>query len=572
MSDAHVAPALNVGFPRLKKLSVYGHESNDLAPNLIWFLYHSPNLTEFKFQVVALLDPRSMQVFMISLAKLLPRLKRLTIKFTYIEQETAFEILEMCFNHSQLIDLQYDICGSDYKIYSEDFNEYAPRLDALLRSLKDADKAKVTAGQPIGLGLKSLMLPNIWEGYTKSFLVPFLRSHVPNLERFRIPGVHEFTGESDIQVLEEAISVGCPRLRHLSHCCQYGGEANYEDALIAAIRSCSRTGGLKSYTQYGCYEPSDQATGPIIRELLRYHADTLEEINFQDCGHVYSQSIQSIATTCKNLRTLIMNQDYSSPVALRFQDVSTEWVCRDLTMLHLMLDRDVIVRRRQKKGDVVNWAAQGFFVQIGRLTKLEELSLGCKASPDSSHLRSADLTLEEGWLAELSGLKKLWYLGMLTDYWSVMEQEEVEFMDTNWPNLEKIMFSSKYFEEETLERDHWKWLKTKRPYIVYEILPKIVKCDSFDPERSDREDDDDEPVKDFAPRLEALLKSLQDADKAKTASGQPTGLRLKSLALPEIPYPKNFMIPFPRPHVPHIERLRVPVIKAPFDDLDIRAF
>ncbi|KAK3823047.1 MAG: hypothetical protein J3Q66DRAFT_330740 [Benniella sp.] len=470
MSDAHVAPPSNVGLPCLNKLSVYGYESNKLAPNLIWFLYHSPNLTEFDFHGVTMLDPPSMQVLFISLAKLLPRLKRLSIKFTYIKRKTAFELLDMCFDHSQLIHLQCDFSCGGYKADPKDFNDYTSRLDALLKSLQDADKAKAEAGLPTGLSLKSLMLPNIWDGYPKDFLVPFLRSHVPNLERFRMPGIHEFTGEPDIQVLAEAISVGCPRLRHLSHCWQYGGGANHEYALIAAIHGCAKTGGLKSYSQYGYCERGYHKTGPVISVLLMYHADTLEEIKFRNCRHLYSQSIQTIATTCKNLRTLIMHQSDGWPVTLRLQDVSREWVCRDLTVLHLMLDRDVTVRWRQKIVDVVHQAAQGFFAQIGRLTKLEELSLDCKTGNDPSYLFCKDLTLEDGWLAELSGLKKLWHLEMLSDYWSPMSQEEVEFMDTNWPNLEKISFGLDFFkvEEGGLEKDHWKWLKNKRPYIIYE--------------------------------------------------------------------------------------------------------
>jgi len=470
---AHVALASNVGFPCLKKLSI-SHWRDIPASNLNWLLYHSPNLTDINIRGHFEPDSPSNQVFLILLAGLLPRLKRLSLEFSDIRLEAVFELLEMCFSHCQLIDLQFDFCCGEYKADPKDFNDYAPRLNALLKSLQDADKAKAEAGLPTGLSLKSLMLPNIWEGYTKDFLVPFLRSHVPNLERFRMPGVHELASESDIQVLEEAITVGCPRLRHLSHCWRYSGEANNEDALMAAIRSCARTGGLKSYIENGyCEEYYYYETSPMIVELLKLHADTLEVIEFRDCHHIYSKTIQSIAETCENLRTLIMHPSDDSPMSLRFEDVSTldaiGWACRDLAVLHLMLDRDVIVDWLEKKTDVVNRVVQGFFAEVGRLTKLEELSLGSKRSSTrrAEKLFAKDLTLKDGWLAKLARLNKLRHLQMYTDYWSSMGQEEVEFMDTNWPKLEKISFGWDEFDEEVLEEDHWKWLKKKRPPIVF---------------------------------------------------------------------------------------------------------
>jgi hypothetical protein len=91
----------------------------------------------------------------------------LSVKLSGIKLETAFELLKMCFSHCQLIDLQFDFCCGEYKTDPKDFIDYAPRLDELLRSLQDANKAK-------GLSLKSLMMPNIRKGYTKDFLVQFL--------------------------------------------------------------------------------------------------------------------------------------------------------------------------------------------------------------------------------------------------------------------------------------------------------------------------------------------------------------------------------------------------------------
>ncbi|KAK3823044.1 MAG: hypothetical protein J3Q66DRAFT_330736 [Benniella sp.] len=465
IAHVHASAASNVGFPSLRRLMIYTLEhTNPPTSNLLLILYHSPNLTELNIQRSFTMDPPLMQVLLIVLETQLPCLQRLAIQVSNIHQVTGFDLLEVCFNHPQLIDLQ---CGFYFD------NDYVPKLDALLKLLQDADKSKAEAGLPTGLRLKSLMLPDIWEGYPKDFLLPFLRSQVPVLERFRMPCVEGLVSEDDMQELEEAITVGCPRLTHLSGRMWFTEVTNYEGGFIAALHSCARNSGLKSFIGSGYCEEEHSENGSVVQELLEHHADTLEEIEFHESIHVNSGNINRIFSTCKNLRTLRMSPfDYPS-MSLRFQDVSTEWACRDLTVLQLFMDRQVVVPQGRNKVDIVTQAVQRFFAQVGRLTSLEELGLGSRMDLEREEwkLFAKDLTLDNGWLAELSGLKQLRHLRMYTDYWSSMVREDVEFMHVNWPKLEKISFGIDDFDEEVLEDYHWEWLKRRRPYLA--LVPGI---------------------------------------------------------------------------------------------------
>ncbi|KAF9347398.1 hypothetical protein BGX34_003169 [Mortierella sp. NVP85] len=445
---ALVASAVNVGFPRLKKLTISTPAPDNIPTSLLLILYHSPNLTELSIQRPFKLNPPLIQLFLIVLTTQLPCLQRLSIQPWDIKSMAVFELLEACLNHPQLTDLQCE--------FQMGHGAYDPWFTALLKCLEDADKAKEDAGRPTGSRLKSLMLPDIRDGYPKEFIIPFLRSHVPNLEQLRFPKVRWLVNEMDIQELEEAIAIGCPKLQHLSGSCCVD-EEDYCMAIIATIRSCA---GLKSFVGYDEEHPE---IGSVVKNLLEYHAGTLEKIEFLEGGCVSSDDIHSIVTRCKNLRTLRMNPDDGPTPALRFQAVSVEWVCRDITVLDILVDREVTVPQGRNKIDIVIQSAQRFFAQVGRLTKLEELSLGCKECLEDEDF-TKDLTLEYGWLGELAGLKQLRHLRMHTDYWSPMSHEDVEFMNTSWPKLEKISFGWGGYDR---DEDHWEWLRERRPHIVF---------------------------------------------------------------------------------------------------------
>ncbi|KAK3805033.1 MAG: hypothetical protein J3Q66DRAFT_423572 [Benniella sp.] len=117
----------------------------------------------------------------------------------------------------------------------------------------------------------------------------------------------------------------------------------------------------------------------------------------------------------------------------RLRDVvSSTCICHDVKQLHLFLESHVYALT-ERTLEIANQKSKEVYAQIGRLDKLEELGLGYILAGSAM----MDLTLEEGWLAELAGLKKLRHFHLLTDLWTSMGQAEVEFMVSNWPKLEK---------------------------------------------------------------------------------------------------------------------------------------
>ncbi|KAF9099021.1 hypothetical protein BGX27_000674 [Mortierella sp. AM989] len=81
-----------------------------------------------------------------------------------------------------------------------------------------------------------------------------------------------------------------------------------------------------------------------------------------------------------------------------------------------------------------------------------------------------DLTLKHGWLAELAGLKELQQFFMVSDFWSKMGQDEVEFMHVNWPRLERITFEDSFVADKAAieQQSHWQWLKVQRPKLIFD--------------------------------------------------------------------------------------------------------
>ncbi|KAK3823041.1 MAG: hypothetical protein J3Q66DRAFT_330730 [Benniella sp.] len=459
-------------YPRLRKFTIHAHESIAFLSLYSHLVLHSPNLTELNLQYGFKSDSLSMEHYLKALATTLPCLQRLTIKYKSTDTTTAFRLLEVCFAHPQLTDLQCDFFVDEDHCPAIEYDIYDPRFAALVKSLRDKDKANADAGQPTGLRLKSLSLPDLLEGYPTDFLIPFLGSYVPKLERLCIPRVNKLD-EADVRRLEEAIEIGCPRLQHLSSNWNNSDDESDEGwkTFISVLRGCTKA-GLRTY-QTEFFKDDFFSQGSITEKLLLYHGETLEEIEFPECFRISSRCIQSILATCRNLRKFRMEPYSELPCDLHFRDVLTEWVCRDITVLDLRLERQVDVPEGRSEGEVMAEAAQRVYSQIGRLVKLEDLRLYYYEHCGRVGWLVYDLMLEIGWLGELAGLKNLRHFGTDSHNWDFMGPAEVEFMDTNWPKLQSITsggVTSLYGSRSQM--DLWNRMKERRPYIVYnEIDP-----------------------------------------------------------------------------------------------------
>ncbi|KAK3823038.1 MAG: hypothetical protein J3Q66DRAFT_330723 [Benniella sp.] len=464
-SLAYEEPVPNDGFPHLKELTLKSMNPRSIDPSFlsrtVEVLYHTPHLTRFTITWdIVEFDQQLSNLFSAALTTQLPHLQSLSISITEMESELGLDIMKACFRHPQLTEL---LLNSGVVFSPSSDHAYRLKFDELTESLLDVDKAKTDCFQPAGLLLKTLRLPDMLPmGHPENFLVPFFKSHVPNIERLTVPLVQ---GTFDLQELEKAIAIGCPRLQHLSsvwHACHIG----YGETIISLIRGCAKA-GLRSYHGKGLEDNRFIQMDDILKSLLEYHAKTLEEIGLSGCNFIKSDSLASVLTCCKNLKTLRMVPALGGHVGITLRDaVLREWICHDITVLHLWLGREVVVLDRKTEAEAIAQAAQRVYSQIGRLVKLEELRLGYYLSEQASAPMESftkDLTLKHGWLNELAGLKQLRRFQMATDYWSCMGQAEVEFMDINWPKLESVSFDSMRFKNELLRKSHWRWLKKTRP-------------------------------------------------------------------------------------------------------------
>jgi hypothetical protein len=322
------------------------------------------------------------------------------------------------------------------------------------------------------------MLPQVHEGYPQEFLSQLFRLKLHNLESLVLPMCGDMD-EAGIDGIQEIVAKNYPKLQHLSVIYDWktwGGVGPFE-LTNGFLRGCVTSGrGLRSFHAEAFYDTFTTPGSDPVSVLIQHHASTLEELVLL-CKAIRSASIQSILTTCNNLRILRVgpNEEYTSIGSFSFGDAGlSEWVCRHITVLQLCLDRRVNVPEGARAEDVISQAVQRVYAQIGRLVQLEELSLRYDTNKFYTKIIDAfttaflttDLTLEHGWLAELAGLKNLKHFRMETDFWTSMDRPEVEFMDANWPRLRSIGFADCYWGA-VVESPHWQWLKQVRPRLAY---------------------------------------------------------------------------------------------------------
>ncbi|KAF9959997.1 hypothetical protein BGZ72_008196 [Mortierella alpina] len=352
------------------------------------------------------------------------------------------------------------------------------RLDA-----RQEDAASIGGGgkrrKKTGPKITALQLPCVMQAEPETFLLPLLQlDHIFDLERFYIPylGLH---GEQRVlrfrQVLKDLMRARFSKLKHL--CCPSPDLIRSNTiTVLEMIWACS---GLRSFSgEWFHDEDSFMERLHITKTLLDQHAETLEVIEFPRCVVLESMDLKAILTRCRRLRRLWVWPSAFGQSMLEFVDASSEeWVCSGMTELSLSLGR--ATRRfdmpplgsEEDERAIAHQLARKVYVRVGRLRHLTALALGCdggRHTPMDQKEFEWDLTLSQGWLAELAGLKKLRVLYLRSkDFWAQMGQDEVEFMLEEWPALELIGLGG-LEEEEVLERKalpHWRWLKWERPWL-----------------------------------------------------------------------------------------------------------
>ncbi|KAK3822994.1 MAG: LOW QUALITY PROTEIN: hypothetical protein J3Q66DRAFT_330559 [Benniella sp.] len=499
------SPSDKTMFHRLESISLVDISKVDrLSASTECFLQildHSPHVTRLNLPSRALIL-KDLSMFLDSLANKTPSLRQLTFQESgNVTPEIGLRVLEICLKHPQLTSLRcgFSIGRCGYygypKIYDAATKQLImdPTFDKLLQASEPTHQSSSESEmepKPWTSRIEVLELPWISNGYPGKFFTNLFRSHLPQLK---------WIESADAGEIEQAFTQGCPKLEHVSTG-DMADDRSDEYGAKAVIRGCAGqdgSRGLKSF--HGCYFDDENyfcESRCVFSTVIDHHFATLETVKLSDCEAVDGLDLQNMFATCKKLKLFTIDTCDCGEGAIEFDSiVSQEWVCKDMEVLHLILGRrtewvededgageetdededeseveedEDEWTRPPRESKAVRRVAQKAYAQIGRLTKLQELSLEWDRSEhpeaDTKPFRF-DMTLEHGWLVELGELKDLWHFGMRTDFWSRMGQAEVEFMHASWPKLEKLTFACNI--QEVTSKPHWQWLKEKRPNLVF---------------------------------------------------------------------------------------------------------
>ncbi|KAK3822947.1 MAG: hypothetical protein J3Q66DRAFT_397423 [Benniella sp.] len=361
-----------------------------------------------------------------------------TYKSTTMAQATKF--LSVCFQHPQLIHLQHLTPHHGLNVRKETPASVKTCFDSLLELMERTYRTSSDPERISGCRLKSLALPHLGAGYPESFLIPLLKTHLPDLERFDVPVLDSPYEDS----LEQVVSGYCSKLKHVS--CFFDNWSRHTNPAIAVIRGCAKWTGLKSFDMlhWGFLgePPSSSRLDPgrrLIATLMEHHSTT------EHC------------------------------CTIEFSEFSRDaWACTNLRELRIHLSQQLKFMESRKTAEREVKAFEEIFKQIGSLTKLEILDLDYRSyqgDRDRCHW-VFDSTLERKWFMGLGGLKELRSIGMPPSFWMRQaDQSCMEFMDAKWPRLEIIMVRDfGFYYNDTFkcfQGGHWEWLRGRNPHLKF---------------------------------------------------------------------------------------------------------
>ncbi|KAF9963926.1 hypothetical protein BGZ65_005651 [Modicella reniformis] len=186
--------------------------------------------------------------------------------------------------------------------------------------------------------------------------------------------------------------------------------------------------------------------------LTRYWADTLESIRFLCYSHLHQYDIQMILTTCSKLKKfecmwtaspMVNPIEWLPGIKVKKPESPSlkDWVCLDLEVLHLMFadERKPNLEPEEKLEQVkrTELKIEHAYQQIGRLTKLGQLTLGWRTKLLFVNDINLDMSLKSG-LGYMENLKDLRILDITRIRRPNIGLEEVQWMGRNWPSLTEI--------------------------------------------------------------------------------------------------------------------------------------
>ncbi|KAG0199482.1 hypothetical protein BGX28_007258 [Mortierella sp. GBA30] len=487
---------------------VIQNEYQSEADDLILLLQHNKNLTHLELCSGFLhLEEKEVCERFAEAVSGLRQLRHFTLKDADLTPAMTLRIMQATLSLPHLRELHIDypmLPPSD--VDPVQLKDVGPMTESILEQAVAIKKAEGT----IKTKITALTIPSSQDAFRVSFLLPILQSELFDLDTMQIPATDlHLRG----QALQDVLRKYCPKVKHL-RCPQFMIE-DYRDTSNACIviQACT---GLQSFHSRG-FSDDEVDMEPVFEVLLEHHAKTLEDYEDYSDWSMDGRRLQTMLSSCKNLKRV-----WEVPCkarALEFGHIlSKEWICLGMKVLFLHLDRfdaeesemqeyvktsrlfrytrgrlqtdqsvgddqdlndHAVPRRHYYLPEADKWAAKRVYAQIGKLVDLEMLGLQVHDKERPPFIRERftwDLTLKDGYLKELAGLRKLKHLHMASDFWLNMEQDEVEFIDAQWPVLGEISFDmvgNRSGFQELVAQPHWQWLLERRPTLRYSNFDRI---------------------------------------------------------------------------------------------------
>ncbi|KAG0294593.1 hypothetical protein BGZ96_000866 [Linnemannia gamsii] len=416
---------------------------------LLKILKMNPQLQSFRLSML----PDNPQDFLIHLAPLLPCLKHLELFHMPKRHRPAVNVA--------VIDAFLRNCASTLESLTlgVKLNATATEMEMnktkeLLRPLIESNKDKTHPA------LKLLRFLDPVDKYKAEVLIPFIQG-CRNMKMIDAPAMGEYEREDHddwtlaVPKLHAAFQKTTGHRIGAFKAIYWPVESDGEIAnLISAFKGLWRTISL-SLT-----DASTLTAGAIINTCH----EGLNSLALVTCGEFSSEEIQAILTNATHLRHLECNRwfcDLGQSMLMAQDIISSIWSCAWLVRLNIHIggiprpdircteDGGETSKRFELDNcttDETYALQRKVYQQLGRLTLLEELHLGYSRAgyaqedqpygSDSVQRNCLELTLKSG-LDELCDLKCLRELGVAFMAHRI-EEDEVDWMVVNWPNLHTI--------------------------------------------------------------------------------------------------------------------------------------
>ncbi|KAF9307286.1 hypothetical protein BGZ74_007096 [Mortierella antarctica] len=369
----------------------------------------------------------------------LPNLKDLTLTSKTLHSSALAMILRHGHMFERLvlkirqIDWQIRVSNQEMASILQESNQRWKVKELLFGPVVGLDIAMVV--KAAGSSLELLRLERL-ALYEAQGLAQVVRDHCPNLEHLQIMTDNKID-KNGLTLLLDALGPARSQQRKAATQGRGSGTLIKQDS---PVHVTPRTSGLINFQGHALTLPDF-----LVHRLFGSHYETLDFLDLSRSQGIRSETIQQILCRCPNLRVLDMASEH---LTLETKDIvfGPPWICRKLEILQIEIasspapyeDAFLIGDGNDNQGsDTRQWAEiemqRRVLAQIGSLTHMKELMIG------GSHGRSMDLTLGEGGLELLSGLKRMRNMNVKKMGHKV-GQRELEWMVEQWPAVRMLMF------------------------------------------------------------------------------------------------------------------------------------